>query len=81
MLMFTVSCWADSAACAAGKKRELYGSLFDYCDVLPASWVTRWLTGNGPGFNSDSFFCAVPHDFDRNNQWKVANSPDDQAFR
>ena len=47
IMLWTVSCWADEAARAAGKKTELYASLYDYSNILPSGWRTRWLQTGG----------------------------------
>jgi hypothetical protein len=57
--LFDVSCIADEAARNAGKKRDLFGSLWDYPDLLPGGWSTRWLsTSDSP--TADSMAYAVP---------------------
>ena len=45
--LFSVSSVADSAARAAGKKRDLHDSLWSYTRVLPAGWSARMLTISG----------------------------------
>lgn len=55
VLLFDLSCTADSAAYKAGKVKELFPSLFDYVDLLPPDWRCAWLTTGG-----DRMYYAVP---------------------
>lgn len=55
--LYGVCCTADSAVSDAGKKRELYDSLYTYADLLPAGWSTRWLSAEGC---SGSMLYATP---------------------
>jgi hypothetical protein len=57
VLLFTVSSVADRAAYNAGKKRELFPSLYDYEPLAPAGWTGHWLTS---GKGTDSLYCLVP---------------------
>ncbi len=60
LTLYTLSCTADTAAREAGKKGELYPSLFDYADLLPGGWRGRWLKSEGSGPNGDSLYMACP---------------------
>ncbi len=57
--LWTVSCWAESAAQEAGKKRELYPSLYDYAGLLPITWMTAWLKSSDSPL-ADSMLYVVP---------------------
>lgn len=57
VLLFDVSCVADSAARTKGKKRDLFTSLFHYSDLKPPGWSGRWLTS---GQGATSLYCLVP---------------------
>jgi len=59
--LFGVSCVADRAARDAGKKRDLYNSLYSYPDLLPPGWRTQWLTAQGG--SGDRLLFAVPPDW------------------
>ena len=56
VLMFTLTSVADAAARALGRKNDLFPSLFDYPELLPANWTTAWLGGEG----GDSLYYATP---------------------
>jgi len=58
--LFTVSCVADAAARAAGRKSDLYPSLYAYAFLLPAGYTTRWLKAGG---GSDSLLMVVREDW------------------
>lgn len=45
--LYHLSMVADGAAFAAGKKKELFPSLFDYESLLPPGARTVWLKDNG----------------------------------
>jgi hypothetical protein len=57
VLMFSLTGVADSAAGAAGRRSDLFPSLFDYVDLLPGAWTTAWL---GKGGSGDSLYYAIP---------------------
>jgi len=61
VLFFRLACVADVAARAAGKRRDLHESLYNYEPLLPASHCTRWLTPGGG--NSDSLLMVVRKDW------------------
>lgn len=62
MVLFDVTCVADMAAREAGKKRDLFESLYDYTVLLPADWTTAWLsTSDSP--TADSMVYVVPVDW------------------
>jgi hypothetical protein len=42
ILFYTLSCVADEAAYGAGKKTELFSSLYDYETLLPSGARTQW---------------------------------------
>lgn len=48
------------------RKTELFLSLYDYVDLLPAGWTTSWLTSSG---STDRMLYAVPRD------WRPGSSP------
>lgn len=57
--LFNASCIMDEGARAAGKKQELFNSLYAYADLLPPGWSTAWLsTSLNPG--GDSMLYATP---------------------
>jgi uncharacterized protein YbdZ (MbtH family) len=59
IVLFDAVCIMDEAARAAGRKSELFGSLWDYADYLPSGWTTAWLTtSDRPG--ADSMAYAIP---------------------
>jgi hypothetical protein len=58
VLLFSVACAADEAARNAGKKTDLYRSLYDYPQLLPETWTVAWLSAS-PG-TGDSLLFAVP---------------------
>lgn len=60
VLFFTLSTWADEAARQAGKRRDLWPSLYDYERILPQGWRTAWLRCRG---GTDSLLFAVPRDW------------------
>jgi len=62
VLLFTLSVVADQAARQAGKKRDLYGTLYDYEGLLPADWSPKWLTTPESSAGS-GFLMAVPVDW------------------
>lgn len=64
--LFSVSCWADQAAREAGRKTELYRSLYDYANLLPGGWRSRWLTS---GSGSTRMLHACPA------TWQAGGSP------
>lgn len=43
VMLFSMSAVADEAAYQAGKKRELFTSLYDYEGVLPHGATLRWV--------------------------------------
>jgi hypothetical protein len=45
--LFRVSCIADQAARGAGRKKDLFQSLWDYVEILPEGWHVRWLSWDG----------------------------------
>lgn len=57
VLMFSLTSVADQAARDAGRKSEMFPSLFDYTSLLPDSWTTAWL---GQGGGGDSLYYATP---------------------
>jgi hypothetical protein len=57
VLLYAVACWADEAVRCAGKKGNLFGSLYDYADVLPAGWCPQWLGAEG---SSDRMLYVTP---------------------
>jgi hypothetical protein len=42
ILFYTLSCIADGVAYGAGKKTELFSSLYDYESLLPSGARTQW---------------------------------------
>lgn len=62
ILLFTLSVIADRAALQAGKKRDLYDSLYDYEWLLPANeWKPKWLTARNS--TGGGFLMAVRNDW------------------
>ena len=56
--LWDLSCIADAAARAAGRKKwDLFPSLYHYENLLPPDWTTRWLRTEG---GSDSMLMACP---------------------
>jgi len=55
--LFTLSCVADTSVRDAGKKRDLYESLYPYENLLPPGWCPKWCSADGC---SDSLLYAVP---------------------
>jgi len=58
MSLWALSCVADQAVIAAGRKSDLFGSLYPYADLLPSGWHTIWLKAQGG--SGDSLLMAVP---------------------
>jgi len=56
--LWSLSCSADQAVRTAGKAKDLYYSLYDYENLLPADWTCRWLTVQGG--TGDGMLMAVP---------------------
>lgn len=42
IMLYTLSCIADDAAYGAGKKTELFSSLYSYESLLPSGSRTQW---------------------------------------
>ena len=42
VMLYRVSCIADHAAFEAGRKGELWGSLFDYEQIIPKGYACFW---------------------------------------
>ena len=57
--LWNVSCTADEGAREAGRKTELFQSLYDYGDLLPSGWRQRWLK-NGLHSGGDSLLMCCP---------------------
>lgn len=61
--MYSLTGIADGAAREVGRVTDLFGSLFDYVELLPANWTTAWLgAGGGSG---DSLYYATPRGWSR----------------
>ena len=56
IMFFTLTAVADQAAREAGRKTDLFESLWSYAALLPSGWSGGWL-GNGHG---DSIYHAIP---------------------
>ena len=57
VLLYHLNVLADQAARAAGRRTDLFPSLFNYVDLLPANWSTAWIGGDGAG---DRLYYAIP---------------------
>lgn len=58
VMLWSLACIADEACRAAGKRRDLYDSLYRYEDLLPPGWRPEWITAHGG--TGDSLLMAVP---------------------
>jgi hypothetical protein len=60
--LYAVSVIADQAAAQAGKKRDLFSSLYDYTDLLPAGYMALWLA-NSANPDGCKMLYVVPRNF------------------
>lgn len=56
--LWAISCAADATARQRGRRSDLYSSLYEYADLLPAGWRTQWLTAKGG--SGDNMLMVVP---------------------
>jgi hypothetical protein len=58
--LYSLSCIVDGAVRAAGKKGDMYSSLFDYEDLVPVGWHCSWMQNKRGG---DKIYYVVPNGF------------------
>lgn len=63
VMLYTLSSVADSAAREAGRRSDLFESLFSYEGLLPAGWKGAWVGSGAP--MSDSIYHAIPVGWDK----------------
>lgn len=70
VLLFNVSCVADEAARAAGRKSDLYGSLFSYEQFVPAGYCCFWKKGYATGADDGVYVVGTPAQRDQQRNYR-----------
>jgi hypothetical protein len=70
--LWTLSCVADAAAKAIGKKKDLYPSLFDYEQLLPPGAKLEWIKQG----ESSSIYCVINPYYQGKRRAERARNPD-----